>query len=170
MNITIRTEQPADITTISQMTEDAFRPMPYSDGTEQLVIDALRRNGELTVSLVAVDEEDAIAGHVAVSPVTISSGAEGWYGLGPIAVRTDRQGEGIGSALVRAALDALREINARGCVLLGNPAYYGRFGFATHPGLELPNVPRENFMALSFDGDIPTGQVAFSNAFDVKAG
>jgi len=110
-----------------------------------------------------------VVGHVAISPVIISSGAAGWYGLGPIAVRPDRQGEGIGSALVRAALDALRNRDARGCVLLGDPAYYSRFGFAPHPGLELPGVPPDHFQALSLGGEIPAGHVSYSKAFDVTS-
>ncbi|HWV23381.1 MAG TPA: N-acetyltransferase [Thermomicrobiales bacterium] len=169
MTITIREERSSDISAISVITEAAFRPMPYSSGTEHLIVDALRQRGELTISLVAVDNDDAVIGHVAISPVSISSGAEGWYGLGPIAVRPDRQGEGIGSALVLAALDALRQIDASGCILLGSPAYYGRFGFAAHPGLELPGVPADHFQALSLGGELPTGQVSYSEAFDVTA-
>lgn len=168
MSVTIRTERPADIATIARITEDAFRPMTFSSKTEHLIVDALRERGELTISLVAVDG-DTVVGHVAISPVTISSDTPGWYGLGPISVRPDRQHEGIGSALMRAALDGLRDLGANGCVVLGDPAYYGRFGFTAHPGLELPNVPGEYFQAVSLGGDIPTGEVAFSDAFEVTA-
>ncbi|MEC4630073.1 N-acetyltransferase, partial [Bacillus safensis] len=86
-----------------------------------------------------------LLGHVAVSPVTVSDGSTGWYGLGPISVLPARQGQGIGAALMRAAIDALRQQGARGCVLLGEPAYYGRFGFRAEPGLVLPGVPAEYF-------------------------
>lgn len=128
---------------------------------------ALRRTGQLSISLVAA-EHDEILGHVAISPVSISSGVTGWYGLGPISVRPDRQGKGIGSALMWAALQQLRQQGAAGCVVLGDPAYYGRFGFKAHPGLELPDVPPEYFQALSFTGELPVGVVKYAAAFDAR--
>lgn len=168
MGITIREERAEDRDAIARLIEEAFRDRAYSSHTEQFIVAALRRSGQLAVSLVAV-EGGALVGHVAVSPVTISSGAAGWYGLGPIAVAPERQGRGIGTALMRAALDALRGLGGSGCVLLGNPAYYGRFGFAAHPGLALPGVPPAYFQALSFDGPPPAGEVRFSDAFEATA-
>ena len=165
MSITIRDEQPTDVETIARLTEMAFRDRPYSSHTEQFIVDALRRHGQLTISLVAVDGE-SIVGHVAVSPVTISSGATGWYGLGPISVWPERQRQGIGSALMQAALVNLRHLGGRGCMLLGDPGYYRRFGFAARPGLELAGFPPEYLQALSFDGEFPAGTVHFHEAFD----
>jgi putative acetyltransferase len=165
MDIAIRDEQAADIDTITRLTEAAFQSKGYSSHTEQFIITALRRCDQLTVSLVAV-AGDTIVGHVAISPVTISSGATGWYGLGPIAVWPDRQGQGIGSKLMKAALAALQRHGGRGCVVLGNPAYYGRFGFKAYPGLELPGVPPEYFQALSLNGELPVGIVRYHEAFD----
>ncbi|WP_232034106.1 GNAT family N-acetyltransferase [Mycoavidus cysteinexigens] len=74
-----------------------------------------------------------------MSPVTLSSGATGWYGLGPISVRPERQGQGIGSKLMKVALAELQRLGGLGCVVLGNLAYYGRFGFKAHPGLVYDN-------------------------------
>lgn len=167
MHMTIRNEQPQDIEAISRLTEAAFRNEEYSSHTEHLIVNALRRTGQLSISLVAA-EHDEILGHVAISPVSISSGVTGWYGLGPISVRPDRQGKGIGSALMRAALQQLRQQGAAGCVVLGDPAYYGRFGFKAHPGLELPDVPPEYFQALSFTGELPVGVVKYAAAFDAR--
>ena len=165
MSVVIRSEQPADVVSISRLTEAAFRDHEHSSHTEQFIVDGLRRAGALTVSLVAVENE-SIVGHVAVSPVTISSGATGWYGLGPISVLPESQGQGIGSQLMDAALADLRQLGARGCVVLGDPGYYGRFGFRAHPGLELPGVPAEYFQAVSFGGALPTGTVRYHDAFD----
>jgi len=123
----------------------------------------------LTLSLVAVDG-DTIVGHVAISPVTISSGAAGWYGLGPISVLPNRQRQGIGSMLMTTALAELRRLGAFGCVVLGDPEYYGRFGFKAHPGLDLPSVPREHFLAVSFGIEIPAGTVRYDEAFDASSG
>ncbi len=165
MNIVIRHERISDIGTIAQLTEAAFLDMAYSSHTEQFIIDALRRSGQLSVSLVAV-EGDAIVGHVAVSPVTLSSGAGGWFVLGPISVWPAHQRRGIGSLLMHAALDALRQRSAAGCVLVGDPAYYERFGFRTPPGLSMPGVPQEYFMAVAFAGDPPDGEVMHHEAFN----
>lgn len=165
MTILLRAEQPADGETIARLTETAFRGRPHTSGTEQLIVAALRRHGQLTVSLVAVDGE-AIVGHVAVSPVTISSSAPGWFGLGPISVWPERQRQGIGSALMRTALAELRRLGGRGCVVLGNPDYYGCFGFSARPELTLPGVPPHYFQALSFGDELPVGTVRYHEAFD----
>lgn len=168
MHMNIRTEHADDIDTISRLTEAAFRNEVHSSHTEHFIVTALRRAGQLTVSLVA-EENDAIIGHVAVSPVTLSTGVTGWYGLGPISVWPERQGQGIGSALMKAALAQLQQLGAAGCVVLGDPGYYGRFGFQTHPGLTLDGVPPEYFQALSFGGDVPTGAVTYHEAFEATA-
>ncbi|HTU68375.1 MAG TPA: hypothetical protein VMF52_20700 [Steroidobacteraceae bacterium] len=67
---------------------------------------------------------------------------------------------------MRAALGRLRDIGAAGCVVLGNPAYYGRFGFARHDSLVLPDVPPEYFQAVAFGVSLPSGSVAYHAAFD----
>ena len=165
MNITIRNESSDDIDAITALTAAAFEHEEHSSHTESFIVNALRRNKQLTVSLVAV-ENDEIVGHVAISPVRISSGATGWYGLGPISVRPDRQNKGIGSALMNAALAELKRLGGAGCVLLGDPGYYRRFGFKVQPGLTLAGVPPEYFQALSLDGVFPVGSVQYQAAFD----
>lgn len=165
MNLTIRNEQAADIDAISALTAAAFEHAEHSSHTEHFIVNALRRSGQLSVSLVAVHNNEII-GHVAISPVTISSGATGWHGLGPISVRPDRQGQGVGSALMEAALAELRRLGGVGCVVLGEPGYYGRFGFKAEPGLELPGVPQEYFQAVSFGDEMPSGTVKYHAAFE----
>jgi len=161
----IRNEQVEDIDTITRLTTAAFEHAEHSSHTEQFIVNALRRSKQLTVSLVAV-ENDQVIGHVAISPVRISSGATGWFGLGPISVWPDRQAQGIGSALMKAALAELKRLGGIGCVVLGEPGYYGRFGFKAHPGLELPGVPQEYFQAQAFVGELPTGSVQYHEAFE----
>ncbi|MDK3025389.1 N-acetyltransferase [Cupriavidus taiwanensis] len=168
MPLQIRPEVPTDADAIARLTTAAFLAAPHASQTEAFIVNALRRAGQLTVSLVAQDGE-ALVGHVAVSPVTVSSGAAGWYGLGPVSVVPPRQGQGIGAQLVRAALDALRRQGAAGCVVLGEPAYYGRFGFAAQPGLVLPGVPPQYFQALAFGGACPAGTVSYHDAFNATA-
>lgn len=164
----IRPEQPADVAAIHALTEAAFRQAEHSSHTEQFIVDALRARGELTVSLVA-EQDGAVVGHVAVSPVAVSDGSAGWFGLGPISVLPARQGQGVGAALMQAAIDALRNQQAHGCVLLGEPAYYGRFGFRAEPGLILPGVPAEYFQALCLQPPMAQGEVRYSPAFEATA-
>lgn len=168
MTLSIRTETPADIAAIHAVTTAAFATAGYSSHTEQYIVDALRERGELSISLVA-DAAGEVIGHVAVSPVSVSDGSSGWYGLGPISVLPERQGQGIGAALMRAAIEALRQQHARGCVLLGEPAYYGRFGFRAEPGLVLPGVPAEYFQALCLQPPLAQGEVRYSPAFEATA-
>lgn len=160
----IRPESPDDSAAIHAVTELAFRGHPHSDGSEPRIVRGLREAGALSVSLVAeVDGE--VVGHVAVSPVTISDGSPGWHGLGPISVAPARQRLGVGSALMQAALAQLRTQGAAGCVLLGDPAYYRRFGFQARPGLVYPGPPAEYFMALPLDAALPRGVVTYHPAF-----
>lgn len=165
MNLIIRNERAEDAKQITAVTVAAFEQEKHSSHTEQFIVDALRKAGQLTVSLVAVDE-DQVVGHVAVSPVTVSSGAAGWYGLGPISVLPDLHGRGIGSSLMKAALTELQKQGAAGCVVLGDPGYYHRFGFRAHPELVLPGVPQAYFQALSFCGDCPAGTVQYHPSFN----
>ncbi|OAA37602.1 Ribosome-inactivating protein [Beauveria brongniartii RCEF 3172] len=113
MSIKIRAEEPGDVDMIRLLNDQAFEKMQHSNGNESAIVDSLRERGALTLSLVAtVDNE--VVGHVAYSLVTIDDKDEGWFGLGPVAVRPSKQGSGIGSALIRAGLHDLRTANARG--------------------------------------------------------
>ena len=160
----IRSERPGDAGAIHALTRAAFAEARHSSHTEQYIVDALRAAGALAVSLVAEDA-DGIVGHVAVSPVQLSDGSPGWYGLGPISVAPGRQGQGIGGALMRAAVEALRARGAAGCVLLGDPGYYGRFGFRAEPQLRLVGVPAAYFQALLLQGGWPDAEVEYHAGF-----
>lgn len=162
---TVRDEALGDEAAIAAVTAAAFRGAPHSDGSEAAIIERLRAAGDLALSLVAVDADGAIVGHVAFSPVTISDGTPGWYGLGPVSVVPSRQGTGIGSSLIRAGLERLRSAGARGCVVLGEPAFYARFGFRHDPRLVFPGPPPEYFLRLVFAGPEPRGAVGYSRAF-----
>src|SRR5690349_3981176 len=126
---TIRDERPGDEAAIAALTAIAFRSVRHSDGSEAAIIERLRAAGDLALSLVAENLDQAIIGHVAFSRVAISDGTPGWYGLGPISVIPLRQRAGIGGALATEGLARLREIGAAGCVVLGDPQYYGPLGF-----------------------------------------
>jgi predicted N-acetyltransferase YhbS len=119
----------------------------------------------LTLSLVLQGPE-GIAGHIAFSPIQIGGRDCGWYSLGPLSVAPHHQGQGLGERLVREGLARMvRSHSARGCVVLGDPAYYSRFGFAPAPGLTLADVPPEYFQQITFEGPTPQGAVTYHPAF-----
>ncbi len=165
MDIIIRREEATDIDNITQLTQSSFQDISYSTHTEQFIINALRRHNQLTISLVAI-KRNTLVGHVAISPITLSSGTPAWYGLGPVSVLLEHQRQGIGSKLIRAALAELQRLGGQGCVVLGNSSFYGRFGFKVTSTLHLPGVPREYFQALLLGEELPIGTVRYHQAFD----
>jgi putative acetyltransferase len=115
----IRNETRPDIEAISEVTENAFRTLPFSSHTEQFIINALRDANALTISLVA-EVDGRVVGHIAFSPVTISDGSPNWYGLGPVSVLPEYWKQGVGSALVNEGLSRLKALGAKGCALVGH--------------------------------------------------
>jgi putative acetyltransferase len=162
--ILIRDERWDDAAIITEVTAAAFETLEISNHTEQFIVEALRSAKTLTVSLVA-EIDGRVVGHIAFSPVVMSDGTTGWYGLGPVSVQPAYQRMGIGKALIQEGLNRLKNLGARGCCLVGHPQYYIKFGFKNVAGLALEGVPPEVFFALTFDGHIPQGNVTFHEAF-----
>ena len=160
----IRNELESDIETISSVTKAAFESCPYGNHTEEFIVKALRADNALTVSLVA-EAGWKLVGHIAFSPVTISDGSQNWYGLGPISVLPEFQKQGIGKSLIQEGLSLLKAKGAKGCVLVGDPKYYERFGFRNISGLVLNDVPQEYFLALPFEKSNTHGVVVFHQGF-----
>lgn len=165
--VTIHDETPADAEAIRALTEAAFRDAPHGSGTEAAIVDALRAAGALSLSLVA-RENGQITGHVAFSPVRIDTGEGQWFGLGPISVHADHRRRGIGAALVREGLSRLRQQGAAGVVLLGDPAWYGRFGFVSDGALRYGDIPVAYVQRVIFTGTPPKGEVRYHPAFDAS--
>jgi len=118
----------------------------------------------LTLSLVA-EADGRVVGPIAFSPVVISDGTTDWYGLGLVSVLPKHQRKGIGKALIEEGLARLKDLGAKGCCLVGHPQYYRKFGFDNVSGLGLEGIPEKVFFALSFDGPMPQGTMAFHEAF-----
>lgn len=95
--------------------------------------DLVRRlvdGGKASISLVAVDDDDTVIGHVLFSPVTVENGDDGKsLGLAPVAVHPDHQRQGIGRGLIEEGIGACFVADARAVFVLGSPAYYNGFGF-----------------------------------------
>jgi putative acetyltransferase len=162
--IHIRSERNDDIGAIADVTIAAFQTLEISNHTEQFIIEALRAAKALTVSLVA-ERDGRVVGHIAFSPVTISDGTQGWYGVGPVSVLPKCQRQGIGKALIHEGLSLLKGMQARGCCLVGHPEYYKKLGFTNMPGFVHEGVPQEVFLARSFDEQVPHGEVTFHEGF-----
>ncbi|WP_188064283.1 GNAT family N-acetyltransferase [Sphingobium sp. KCTC 72723] len=161
----IRDEQEGDHTAIANVTARAFEGAAHSDQSEPAIIERLRAANALTISLVAV-EDAALVGHIAFSPVTIDGTQSKWFGLGPVSVEPAHQSSGMGSALIRKGLEQLRLQGAAGCVVLGDPAYYSRFGFERDDALRYEGAPPEYFMRLNLTIEkTPTGRVDYAPAF-----
>ncbi len=137
----IRDEQPGDIAAIREVNRQAF-----GQEFEGRIVDALRANGAVTLSLVAT-EADAVIGHILFSPLSV--GRLVGAGLGPTAVLPSHQRQGIGSRLVDAGVERLRSGGCQFIVVIGHPVFYPRFGFrpAAAYGLICQwDVPPEAFM------------------------
>ncbi len=160
----IRNETVSDIDAITEVTMAAFRTLAISNHTEQFIINSLRIAGALTISLVA-EIDGRVVGHIAFSPVTISDGSIGWYALGPVSVLPEYQKQGIGKSLIDKGLSMLKELDGKGCALVGDPNYYKRFGFRNIPDLVYEGIPQEFFLALPFTEIIPRGIVVFHEGF-----
>lgn len=142
--LTIRDEADSDAASIRAVVEAAFGRPGEAD-----LVDALRRAGTLTLSTVAIIG-NRIVGHVAFSPIIIG-GRHPALALAPVAVAPDCQRQGIGSALIRSGLDECRKSGHGIVLVLGAPAYYGRFGFtpASGFGIACPfPAPLADFMLL----------------------
>ncbi|MFO1123772.1 MAG: N-acetyltransferase [Hyphomicrobiales bacterium] len=161
-DVAIRPEVDSDADAIGALTSRAFAPVPHADGSEAEIIARLRRAEDLHLSLVA-DAGTGPVGHVAFSPAICD--ADGWFALGPVSVDPPRQRQGIGSALIRSGLDRLRAEKAAGCILLGSPDYYARFGFRPAPAHCQEGLPDAYFMALPLGGPMPSGRFRFHPAF-----
>jgi putative acetyltransferase len=168
----IRPEQPSDLAAIRAVNIAAF-----GSPTEADLVDALRVNGRLTLSIVAQRDGEVI-GHIAFSPATIASPEGEWaaIALGPLAVLPDHQNAGVGTALVGAGLEACRATGGAVVFVLGHATYYPRFGF-------VPSKPRgvwwaarpdevEHFMVAELrPGALAgrTGAMRFAPEFDAAS-
>ncbi|MDW3207833.1 MAG: N-acetyltransferase [Alphaproteobacteria bacterium] len=155
----IRPEIPSDIDAIRALHLSAF-PTP----AEADLVDRLRREGDLTISLVA-ETEDGTLGHIGFSAMKAPFRA---LGLAPLAVATDAAGQGIGSALVRLGLESATDRAFRAVFVLGDPGFYGRFGFSVeraHGYLSPYAGPYLMMRVLGPDNLPKDGHIEYARAF-----
>ena len=166
----IRREEPGDIPQLHALVHAAFGQAALAD-----LLDRLRDDGALLLSHVAL-LDDKLVGQAAYSLVTVTDGARvsRFPALGPIGVAPAYQGQGIGSALVRAGMEAMRGDGHGLLFLVGSPRYYPRFGFAPAQPLGFssdyvqPGGAHAHFMAAVLDDEAlgsARGHVRFHPAF-----
>lgn len=160
--ITIRPETPDDRIAISRVHDHAFFGTAESE-----LVEALRRDGNLILSLVALT--DVPVGHIAFSRVTLPEFPIRASALAPLGVVRWLQRQGIGSALVRESLRQLSDLGEDLVIVLGDPSYYGRFGFTAEEAVGIKSVysgPYLQALALSEQGRRARGLVRYARAFE----
>ena len=158
----IRNEIGGDAPAIRVIVTEAMKGLPQSTGTEAAIVDRLRAENALCLSLVA-EYGGEVVGYLAASDARIGS-VSGWGLIGPVAVLPSRHGHGIGSALMTEAIFRLRA-SCKGAALVGDPGYYARFGFRAFPKLRLGDCPPRFVQALPFDDGEPEGELIHHAAF-----
>jgi putative acetyltransferase len=160
-SVLIRGEERDDIPAIRRIVEEAFL-----QPAEAKLVDHLRADGEAVFSGIAIDDGQVV-GHIMFSRMDAPFRA---LGLAPVAVTPSLQRNGIGSELIRWGLAQAKSDNWQGVFVLGDPKFYGRFGFsvALASGFE-SSFAGERFMALALNGNLPvtTGKVEYAAAFKV---
>jgi putative acetyltransferase len=161
----IRPEAPSDQPEVAALLQAAF-----GGDYERELVSRLRSDGLVAVALVA-EAEQQIVGHIVLSwlPTQVDGRAVRALALAPLAVRVDHQRRGIGSRLIRAALEVAERAGAQAVILLGHPSYYPRFGFSAALAAKLASpFSGPAFMALELaPGALSgtAGAVAYPPAF-----
>ena len=140
MTIQIRTAGTGDFDAVKRVISAAF-----AQTDEARLVDMLRATGDARIDFVATDK-GVILGHVMFSEMRRP---ENWLGLAPIAVAPERQRSGVGAALIQAGLEQAGRESWGGVIVLGEPAYYERFGFSVEAAARFDSdYPSEYLMAL----------------------
>lgn len=158
--MTIRAESEHDHMEVRRLHAAAFGTHAEAD-----LVDRLREDGDAVISLVA-EQAGALAGHVMLSRMAAPFPA---LGLAPVSVDSRYRRQGIAARLIEAGLDLARQQGWTGVFVLGDPAYYARFGFRAETAASFESAySGPYFMALALNGDLPvsTGPVAYAPAFD----
>lgn len=149
-DLVIRPERPEDVGPVRDLVLAAFATTDFSDGVpEARLVDGLRADGDLLPALTFVAELDGgVVGSVVCSRASMGEGPS--VGLGPLAVRPDHMGQGIGSALVASVVATAEQLAEPSVVLLGDPGFYGAFGFETAAahGVASPGPWEDRFFQL----------------------
>lgn len=133
MDIFIRQERPEEYSSTEEMTKQTFSHEEYSDKKEHLLVNKIRKSDAFIpeLSLVAINQSHEVVGHILLSKITIidHDKVADSLALAPVSVATSFQKKGIGSQLIRAALQKAKELGFQSVIVLGHKDYYPKFGF-----------------------------------------
>ncbi len=160
----IRSAQPQDKRAIESLLRRAFADVPYSNQNEHELVAALQSAGKMALEIVAESGGD-IVGYLSFTRAQMDGLGGEIYCLAPLAVDPGRHRSGIGSALTEAGLNLLRSDGAAACVVYGDPAYYGRFGFGLNPDVTSPGLEQQYFQVLFFGSKQTQGSVTLDPLF-----
>lgn len=164
----IRPENIHDAVAIRSVQYHAYNEHQYSYLSEYKIVDALREENALALSLVAEDERDGVIGHATISPITINGNGVGWYYLGPVGVLPEHQKHGVGSALITQAVRAAYGMGAEGLVSQGDPRFFKRFGFRNDTRLSYNQVQPEHVVMIPMGKTVPQGAVTLHPAYFIS--
>ena len=163
-SINIRTARPQDYEAIDAVLRRAFAEATYSNQTEGELVAALYKRNRIALALIA-ESDGAVIGYLSFTHARMDGLDGDIYCLAPLAVDPDRHKRGIGAALTEAGLEGLRDLGAAACVVYGDPAYYGRFGFEANPGVTSPGLEQQYFQVLFFGSTQAQGSVTLDPLF-----
>jgi putative acetyltransferase len=165
VSLAIRSAAPEDAAFIRAVHAAAFPSAAEAD-----LVEALEREGDAVISLVA-ERDGAVAGHILLSRMTVSGDGHAYraLGLGPVAVLSGARRQGLGGALVRASLEMSAASGEELVFVLGDPAYYGRFGFSAACAAPFASpYAGPHLMALRLLDDVAlprSGKAEYARAF-----
>lgn len=175
MNFTIRQEDAKDYELTEKVVQRAFVDAEYSDKREHKLVSRIRKSNALIpeLSLVAVDANEKIVGHILLSKIKIKNNEQNIesLALAPVSVLPDYQNRGIGRQLILEALKRAKELEYQSVIVLGHPEYYPKFGFRKASELEINapfDVPDEAFMVIELKEKALqrfSGTVEYPNVF-----
>ena len=159
MTLVIRKEAEGDFQAVHDLHCAAFEEPREAD-----LVNALRDNGDAVISFVALSTDGKLLGHILLSRLDAPMRA---LSLAPVSVLPEHQWRGIGSSLIRDALSLAEREDWQSVFVLGDPGYYGRFGFSSVAAKQYDCVyAGQYFMARHFDKQVPdAGQIIYPAPF-----
>jgi putative acetyltransferase len=154
----VRIEAPDDYAAIRRLHVSAFPSTAEAD-----LVEHVRRDGDAMISLVALDGA-ALVGHVMLSRMRAPFNT---LGLAPVAVAADKRRQGIAARLIEGGIARARAGGWHGIFVLGDPDYYGRFGFRADAAAALQSpYAGPHLMLLALGGKpLGSGRVDYASAF-----
>ncbi len=156
----IRQEEEKDYQKVSELIEEAFKGVEYSDHQEHFLVERLRKSEAFIpeLSLVAENEKGDVVGHILFTKLKIENGSETFesLALAPVSVSLEFQNQGIGGQLIREGHLIAQKLGYQSVILIGHENYYPKFGYekTSNFGISfLFEIPEENGMAIELVKD-----------------